>query len=175
MDCASALAAYEQALAIDDRHAELHYRVATCHRRVDRLEAARRHYRRASDLDPIPHGAPTRFNEILRKVADDHRALFVDVNAVLTRASGDSLVGDDLFTDFAHPNVRAHQLIAEAVALNLRGAGIPAPAGRWQRERYADRDPASLYAAEPWLRAMEPGNSVARSVLRHLRSLREHP
>ena len=153
-DCAAALASFEQALAIDDRHAELQFRYGTCLRRLGRLAEASERFLLASDLDPVSHGAPSYFNDILRRVASDEGALFLDVAGLLREASGPALVGDDLFTDFAHPNLRANQLIAAGLAGVLREAGLPRPAAEW-RDDYADPDPEELYRAEPRLRVLE--------------------
>jgi tetratricopeptide (TPR) repeat protein len=153
-DCAGAVAAFEQALAIDDRHAELQFRMASCLRQLGRLDEAWRRFRLASDLDPVSHGAPTYFNDIIRRVAREEEALFLDVDGLLQEASGPALVGDDLFTDFAHPNLRAHQLIAKALADTLREAGVPLPSERW-REGYADPPPEQLYSEAPELRVLE--------------------
>jgi len=46
-DCTRALDSYHAALAIDDRYADLVYRIATCERRLGRFEEARTHYREA--------------------------------------------------------------------------------------------------------------------------------
>jgi tetratricopeptide (TPR) repeat protein len=153
--CVPALEAYERALEIDDEFADLHHRIAECHRALGRMEAAREHYRRASDLDRVPHGAPTYFNEIIREVASESGLLFLDVDELLERESQDGLVGDDLFIEFAHPNLRAHQLIAEAVAEALRRAELPRPANLWIDDHFVDPTPESLYAANPELRLRE--------------------
>ena len=154
-DCAGALESYARALAIDDQYAELHYKVASCHRRLGSLDAARKHYRLASDLDRVPHGAPTYFNEVIREIAAARDLLFVDAAEELRRESDDGLVGEDLFIEFAHPNLRAHQRIARAIAETLRRADVPTPANRWRRGVYADPTPASLYEADPQLRVQE--------------------
>lgn len=153
-DCAAALAPYEQALAIDDTHADLHFRIAACLRTLGRFAAARDHYRRASDLDQVPCGAPLRLNEIVREVAAAEGALLADAEPALAAASANGLVGDDLFCDWAHPNLRAQQLIAATIADTLRSAGLPAPADQW-RPTYVDPDPRTLYAANPKLHAGE--------------------
>ena len=64
-------------------------------------------------------------------------------------------MGDDLFVDFVHPNLRAHQLIAATVADALRAAAVPAPPERWVLGRYVDPDPEGLYRADPALRTQE--------------------
>ena len=153
-DCAGALAVWRRALEIDDRHAGLHFEVGRCHRARGERDPARRHFRFASDLDLVPHGAPTWFNDVLRAVAREQDLLFVDAAAALEDESDDGLVGDDLFVEFAHPNVRAHQRIAAEVAAALRRAGVPAPQA-WRDAPYADPPPESLYAADPGLRVRE--------------------
>ena len=154
-DCIGALQAYARALAIDDTFADLDYRVAGCERALGRFDAARVRYRQASDLDRVPYGAPTRYNDILREVAREQGAMLVDIDDALTRASPHGLVGEDLFVDFVHPNLRAHQLIAATVADTLRAAGVPAPPERWVLGRYVEPDPEALYGAEPRLRTQE--------------------
>jgi lysophospholipase L1-like esterase len=154
-DCAGALEAFGRALAIDDEVAELHFEVARCHRARGELEAARTHFRLASDLDRVPHGAPSWFNDIVREVARAHGALLVDVAAALEEESGPGLVGDDLFVEFAHPNLRAHQRIAAELGAALREAGVPRPAAQWREGGDTEPTPAALYAREPDLRVRE--------------------
>jgi tetratricopeptide (TPR) repeat protein len=154
-DCRAAVGSYAEALAIDAQYAELHFRMARCRHELGELEEARRHYRLASDLDRVPHGAPTHFNDILRRVARAHGAPVVDIDAALARDSGDALVGDDLFLDWLHPNLRAHQLVAAAVAEAMRREGIPVGAGRWSSAAPSEPDPDALYAADPQLRLRE--------------------
>jgi lysophospholipase L1-like esterase len=154
-DCARALEAYARALAIDDSYAFLQYRVARCERELGKYDAARERFRLASDLDQIPAGAPTRYNEILRDVARAEGALFVDIDAVLTRASAHGLVGNDFFADPIHPNIAAHREIAAAVAEALRDAGIPVPAARWKPEAYVEPPLAAVYAGNPRLKLRE--------------------
>ncbi len=150
-DCAAAVARYEGALAVDDVHADLHYRAASCLRALGRFPAAREHYRRASDLDQVPCGAPLRFNEIARKVAAAEGALLADAEAALSQASEHGLVGDDLFCDWAHPNLRAQQVIAAAIETELRRAEMPVAAASWQTG-YTDPATEQLYAENPKLR-----------------------
>jgi len=154
-DDAKALDAYTRALEIDDRYADLHFRVAGYHRRLGDLELAREHYLLASDFDEVPHGAPTRFNDIVRRVAEETDSLFVDVYAAFGEESGADLVGDDLFTDFAHPNLRAHQRIGELVADALQQAGIPQPGDRWLDVDAAIPATEQIYAEQPELRTKE--------------------
>ncbi len=154
-DCPGALTAWRSALALDDGFALLHFKIAGCEQRLGHLDEARSQYRLASDLDRFSQGAPLAFNAILRDVAAREGAILIDVDTALIQASGDRLVGDDLFVDAVHPNLRGHQLIAEAVADALRLGAIPVPASHWRAGAYVDPDPASVVAADPELAVKE--------------------
>ena len=158
-DCAGALDRYREAIAIDDAHAGAHYALARCLHAAGDLVAARRDYRQASDLDPVPFGAPTRFNMILREISEERGTLFVDFDSALTELSGSNAVGDDLFTDFAHPNIRAHQRMAGEVAAALQAAEEIAPAKDWGSP-YVPPSSASLHAADPDLARQEVKSRV---------------
>ncbi len=153
-DCQGALDAFLQAMEIDDQYADLHFRTANCQRELGLNSEALRHYRLASDLDRVPHGANTRFNDVIRRVAGEEGAILVDVDAALIEESGDGLVGFDLFTDFAHPNVRAHQRIALTVSQALQEAGLPVDASEW-KQGYSDPPLAEIYRDEPRLKILE--------------------
>jgi lysophospholipase L1-like esterase len=149
--CEPALAEWERALAIDGEYALLHYDMARCQHRLRRLDPARAGYLRASDLDRVPHGAPSAYNALLRDLAREYGAVLVDVAALLERASGDRLVGDDLFDDFIHPNLRAHQRIGQAVFEALREADLPVPKASFGAGVPDLPDPDALLASEPLL------------------------
>jgi hypothetical protein len=91
----------------------------------------------------------------VRAPAAAHDGLLVDVDELMTRESEHGLVGDDLFVEFAHPNLRANQRIAAEIASVLREAGIPRPAQEWRAGGYEDPAPEALYAADPELRIRE--------------------
>lgn len=70
-ECAQAERAWREALALDTGVAELHFRLAHCARRCGDLALAREHFQLASDLDAIPHGAPSSRTALLREIAAD--------------------------------------------------------------------------------------------------------
>jgi lysophospholipase L1-like esterase len=154
-DCEAALAAYARALSIDDTFGDLRFRVAQCEEELGQFDAARAEYRVASDLDQVPQGAPTAFNDEIKEVARKEGALLADVDTAVAVASAHGLVGDDLIVDSLHPNIRAHQIIAETIAKTLRASGVPVPPERWTVGDYRDPDPETLYTANPRLRAQE--------------------
>ncbi len=163
-DCTRASEKFEQALAIDDEVAQVHFELARCAEQLGDAARSARHYRRASDLDRVPHGAPSAFDSSLRQVARDTDSLFLDGGAVLAGASARPLPGDDLFVDAMHPNLRANQLLAGAIAATLRDAGIPEDAGQWQAG-YRDPPVEEVLAEDPTLRRQERLVRAASCVL----------
>ncbi|MGH7787947.1 MAG: hypothetical protein ACRERC_13835, partial [Candidatus Binatia bacterium] len=154
-DCEAALAVWSQALAIDPDFADLEFRMAQCEQTLRRLEEANIRFRRASDLDRLPHGAPTAFNDILRDVARREDAILVDVDAAFLRASGPRLVGNDLFVEAVHLNIRGQQLIATVLAEAIRAARIGAPEVQWDPDAYIEPSPDAVLAADPGLAGLE--------------------
>ncbi len=163
-DCALAIPKFEQALAVDDEVAQAHFELARCAEQLGDAARAARHYRRASDLDRVPHGAPSAFDSSVREVARDTDSLFLDGGAVLATASARPLPGDDLFVDAMHPNLHANQLLAAAIAETLRDAGIPEDAGQW-RTGYRDPPVGGVLAGDPTLRRQERLVRAASCVL----------
>ena len=126
-DCAAALRRLDTARGIDSRAAILHYQRAKCLERMGRYANARVAYRLASDLDEVPLGAPSDFNDVMREVASEMQVPFVDVADALRRDSEHGLVGSALFIDHVHPSLAGHAAIARALASAL-GAGAAAGA-----------------------------------------------
>jgi lysophospholipase L1-like esterase len=166
-DCEAALDSFVRARALDSEFADLHFRIAQCEEALGRLASARENYRLASDLDRVPHGAPTRFNEIIRSVAADEQVLLADADAALVEMAPDGLVGDNLFADWVHPNVAAHQRMGAVIVDTLRQAGVPVAGAAWNPSAYTDPAVQELYAAEPELRIRERLAMVGTCLLAH--------
>ena len=148
-DCQTALEIWKTTLELDPGFAKLHWEIARCYRTLGQLDDARRHYRLASDLDAIPHGAPLKYNQILRELSRQHDTILVDVEQLLETHAEDRLVGNNLFIDLIHPNLKAHMLIAERLAESLMEAGLPAHAKPPTTVDYRPSNIAGLYRANP--------------------------
>ncbi len=153
-DCEAALRSWRRALEIDAGYAELHYQIARCARRLGRRADARTHFVLASDLDRVPLGAPSHYNRLLRELAERRGAILVDAAAALEAASSGGVPGRELFVDFAHPNLRGHQIIGDAVARALRDHGLPRPAAEWG-ELPLPLSPEEILASRPDYRLRE--------------------
>ncbi len=66
---AAAAARYAEALGINDRHAEAHFRLARSLEAERRSAEAKAHYARSRDLDALRFRADSRINAIIREVA----------------------------------------------------------------------------------------------------------
>ncbi|MBW2288737.1 MAG: hypothetical protein JRG90_13040 [Deltaproteobacteria bacterium] len=164
-DCTAALDAWQHALAIDEAYASLHYRMAGCWRELGRFDRARESYRNASDLDRVPLGAPTRFNEVLRELADEHGTLFVDIDAALRVDDEDGLVGNDHIIDVMHPRLETQLRIAREIARVLRREGIPVSREEWGTAAYSEPEVEAIFAAQPALRIDQ---HLVRALMCHL-------
>ncbi|MGH7790266.1 MAG: hypothetical protein ACRERC_25585, partial [Candidatus Binatia bacterium] len=71
------------------------------------------------------------------------------------RASGPRLVGNDLFVEAVHLNIRGQQLIAAVVAEAIHASGIAGPEVHWDPDAYVEPSPDAVIAADPGLAVFE--------------------
>ena len=112
-----ALTAFEAALEIDDRHAELHFRVGRLHLLGGAADEARRHLSLARDLDALRFRADTRINAAIRRVAHTAPGIWlVDAERRLAAApeSRSGLTGRELFWEHVHLRFIGNYRLAEA-------------------------------------------------------------
>ena len=109
--------------------ASAHFELARLQEMDGRDREARASYSLARDLDRVPFRAPAVFNEVLRETGRRHaNVILADVEAAFSGASRGGLVGDELMTDYLHPTIYGHYLIARSLV-----------------EAMADREPASAW------------------------------
>lgn len=150
---ADAIASYRKALQIDDSHAELQFRLARCHERIEDYDNARAGYARALDLDTLRFRADTRINQIIRTVADRRKAQGVrlaDVARAIDANSPRGLAGEDLFHEHVHLTFRGNHVVARTVLEQLEPQILerfpkvrpvnPTPDERWCAERLGYND-----------------------------------
>jgi tetratricopeptide (TPR) repeat protein len=140
-DARAAADAYRAALALDDRHAELHFRLARALEALGDFAEAARHYSLARDLDALQFRADSRLNEIVREEASAGDGLYlVDAEAAFARnpRAVHGVPGAEAFYEHVHLRFDGSYVLARAVldgaAQALADAGI-APA--------ADAEPPS--------------------------------
>lgn len=112
---AAALDAYEGASKIDDRYAELEFRIARTLQGMGKIDAARDHFSRARDLDTLRFRADSRINDINRSVAKAAGAELVDTDELFAQASSDRVTGSDLIYEHVHMTPEGNYLLARAM------------------------------------------------------------
>jgi tetratricopeptide (TPR) repeat protein len=140
-----ALTAFSEALAIDDQHAELHFRLGRLQLLAGSADEARRHLEDARDLDALRFRADTRINQAIRQVVERAPGVvrLVDAELLLAAApeSRSGLSGRELFWERVHLRFAGNYRLAEAFLERLEevlpqtirqrgGAGPPASPSR---------------------------------------------
>lgn len=128
-----ALDLLEQALEIDDRHAGLHYLLATFYDAMGTMDRARRHYVQAKELDICPLRILEPMHEAILHVADRTGAGLVDVQKLFERRSDVGIPDGFWLLDHVHPSIAGHRLIADAVTEELIRQGVVDPRPNWKR------------------------------------------
>ena len=123
---ADAVAAFEEAAALDDGHAGLRYRLGRALLTLGRMEEAEAHFRAARDLDTLRFRADGPVNRVIREVGEaltgegegtgNGGAVHpVDAAAVLAAAATTpGLPGDDQFYEHVHFRFIGNYLLARA-------------------------------------------------------------
>jgi len=114
-----ALPHYETALAIDDRFADLHFRLAQCYSAMGRVDDAREHYVLARDLDGLQFRADTPINDAICDVAkakQQQAVELVDAQRALAEcdSSDQGVPGRALFYEHVHMTFAGNYEVAKA-------------------------------------------------------------
>ncbi len=116
----AALEAYGRALAEDDRHAGLRYRMGRCLLALGRSEEAGEHFLRAGDLDFTFDFANSAINQAIRDTAEQcGNAWLVDAAGALNAASPEGLSGREFFYDHIHLRFDGNYVVAKAIFEDL--------------------------------------------------------
>jgi tetratricopeptide (TPR) repeat protein len=114
---AAALERYLAAAAIDDRHAELQFRIGRTAWALNAFAVAKERFARARDLDVLRFRADGRINAIIRSVAGaaGPGVELVDAEALFADGSPHEVPGRELFYDHVHLNPPGNYLLARAL------------------------------------------------------------
>jgi tetratricopeptide (TPR) repeat protein len=138
-DAEQALSLYQQALAIDDRYAELHFRIGQVLFSQGRYDAAEKAFRRAVEEDIAPLRILAAMQQIVEQVAAAEQVPLIDFPALLRqayRAHYDHTVfGKEFFPDHVHTNMEGYRLLALALFDQLVDNGTASPGESWNSAR----------------------------------------
>jgi lysophospholipase L1-like esterase len=136
-DLRSAIDPLEQALAIDDQHAGLHYQLAQCYDAIGQTKKAAEHYLWAKELDVCPLRMLEPMHADLVSVARNTGTPLVDARALIAGLCRGGVPDQSWLVDHVHPSIRGHQQIANAIADHLARAAVIQPADDWPARRDA--------------------------------------
>jgi len=143
-DLTEALQTLDQAIAMDPRYAELHYRRGKVLFAMAQYDAAFTAFKRASDEDVCPLRALTSMPEIVTDVASEYKLPLVDFVGLLEQQviaeKGHRIPGEEYFLDHVHPTVNAHKVLAVALAETMIDMGIVQPDKGWGEAKVAAVD-----------------------------------
>jgi Flp pilus assembly protein TadD len=134
-----ALAVYRQGLALDDRHAELHYRIGRILFDRGEHDAAERSLRRAIEEDIAPLRILEPMQRDLEQAAGAAGVPLVDFPAVLRADSleryGHAVFGNEYFVDHVHTSVDGYRMLGLALFEELVRQGVARPDAAWNEAR----------------------------------------
>ena len=101
------------------QHAALHFDAGLAHQAAGDSAQALAAFVRARDLDGIHLRACSPFNRTIRTLAAESEAILIDVEQAFAAHAPAGLVGDELITEYLHPTVWGHYLIAQTIMTSL--------------------------------------------------------
>jgi len=117
-DPALALVCYRRAALLDDKAADLHFRLGRCLAALKKQQEAHGHFVLARDLDALRFRADTSLNEIIRATANgrqDEGVYLADAERDFALASADGIPGEELFYEHVHLTFAGNYRLAHTV------------------------------------------------------------
>lgn len=125
----------QEAIAIDDQHAGIHYALAKCYQQLDRMEEARRSFLDAKETDVCPLRILEPMSQSLFDVGRETGTPVIDLVDLFSERSRGGILGDDWLVDHVHPSIRGHQLVASVVVDEMAREGFLRPTPGWEADR----------------------------------------
>ena len=134
-----ALALYRRALPIDDRYAELHFRIGQVLFDLGEYRGAEQAFWRAVDEDIAPLRILSPMQRIVKDVASRHNVPLIDFPRILQKAYfaqyDHAVLGKEFFVDHVHTNMEGYRLLGLALLDQLVKQGIATPVASWGEAR----------------------------------------
>jgi len=134
-----ALAKYRQALVLDDRYAELHFRIGQVLFAQHQYKQAEVAFRRAVEEDVAPLRMIAPLQQAVTEEAETGNIPLIDFQAMMRQTYmqeyGHSVFGSEYFTDHVHSNVEGYRLLGMALFSHLVEQGIARPDAAWNTAR----------------------------------------
>ena len=127
----AALAALDQTLAIDDRHAAVHYLRGRVLWQLQRFNEAREAFIRAKEEDVCPLRAPQAVVETVKDMAVRRGVPVVDFAKMIDDLAEHHVPGDDWFLDHVHPTIEGNYRLALALVREMDHAALARVGTAW--------------------------------------------
>ena len=131
--------AYREALALDDRYAELHYRMGQALFSLGRYAEAEQAFQRAVEEDIAPLRMLGAMQRSVAEVAAAEGVPLVDFPEILRQAYREdyphTVFGKEYFVDHVHTNMEGYRLLGLALFDELVSEGIARPDETWNAAR----------------------------------------
>jgi tetratricopeptide (TPR) repeat protein len=138
-DATAALALYRKALALDNRHAELHYRMGQALFSLGRYAESEQAFQRAVEEDIAPLRMLGAMQRSVAEVAAEEGVPLVDFPEILRQAYREeyphAVFGKEYFVDHVHTSMDGYRLLGLALFDELVNAGIARPDSSWNAAR----------------------------------------
>jgi tetratricopeptide (TPR) repeat protein len=138
-EAAQALTLYRQALLIDNRYAELHFRIGQLLFSQGQYNEAEKAFRRAVEEDIAPLRILAPMQQIVEQVAASEQVPLVDFPALLRQAYlaryDHAVFGKEFFPDHVHTNMEGYRLLGLALFDQLVDNGTAMPVASWDSAR----------------------------------------
>ncbi|UCD53496.1 MAG: hypothetical protein JSW27_12745 [Phycisphaerales bacterium] len=126
---------FEQAVALDSRHARLLFLIGTCYEHIGQWAEAKQWFVRAKDEDICPLRILEPMRDVIRDVAIQHGLPLVDIQAMIEARTDDGIPGDQWLLDHVHPTISGHQFIADALCRAMAELNLVRLPEHWESAR----------------------------------------
>jgi tetratricopeptide (TPR) repeat protein len=150
-----AIGKYEAASRIDDRYAELQFRLGRCYAAQKRPAEARKRFVLACELDSLRFRADSRINAVIREAAAEGETsgvCGVDAEQAFAKSelSPDGVPGENLFYEHVHLTFDGNYLLARTVLEQVEAALPQLAASRKAGEPLSREQCAESLILTPW-------------------------
>jgi tetratricopeptide (TPR) repeat protein len=138
---AEALAKFNEAIKIDDRHADLQYRVGQVLFALKRFEESKGSFQKAIDEDICPLRILSPMSKAVHDIAKEKDVPLIDYVKLLEDDCygryGHKILGNEYFLDHVHPTIEGYRMLGLALLDQLSRQGIARTNPQWNDEAIA--------------------------------------
>jgi tetratricopeptide (TPR) repeat protein len=150
-----ALIQYELAARLDDRFAELQFRMGKCLAALGRSREARERFLAACDLDVLRFRADRKINKAIREVSAEQSAdgvYLADAEHALAASASETgdIPGKDVFFEHVHPTFGGNYLLARTLLVQVERALPQLAALRKTASVLSKQQCAQALTMTPW-------------------------